>query len=93
MEIVRMLEGTSFDAETTRTMGEAFDDACTSLQEFGSRVTVREILARRIVEAAKNGEQDRARLYAHALLAFDVSVLVVGAGQNVPTAPYGTQKA
>ena len=95
MEIVRMLEGTSFDAETTLAMGGAFDDACRSLQEFATRVTVREILATRIIEAAKNGEQNRARLYEHALLAFDVSVLVVSAGREFPVSSYNsaTQKA
>jgi hypothetical protein len=95
MEIVLMLEGGSFDAETTRAMGEAFDDACRSLQEFGTRITVREIIARRIIEAAKNGEQNRARLYEHALLAFDVSVLVVSAGREFPVSAYDsvTQKA
>jgi hypothetical protein len=76
-------------------MGEAFDDACKSLQEFGTRVTVHEIISTRIVEAAKNGECNRARLYEHALLAFDVSVLVVSAGQDFPVAACAsvTQKA
>ena len=94
MKTVQMLEGASFDAETTSAMGEAFDDACRSLQEFGTRVTVREIIARRIIEAAKNGEQNRARLYDHALLAFDVSVLV-SAGRNFPVAAHASimQKA
>ena len=95
MKIVQMLEGASFDAETTRAMGEAFDDACRSLQEFGTRVTVREIIARRIVEAAKNGEQNRARLYEHALLAFDMSVLIVSTGREFPVSAYDSvaQKA
>ena len=86
MQVAPMLEGVSFDAETTRAMGEAFDDACRSLQEFGTRVTEREIIARRIIEAVKNGEQNRTRLYEHALMAFDVSVLVVSAGRDFPVA-------
>ena len=85
MKIVQMSEGASFDAETTSAMGEAFDDASRSLQEFGARVTVREIIARRIIEAAKNGEQNRERLCDHALLAFDMSVLI-SAGRIFPVA-------
>jgi hypothetical protein len=95
MEIAPTPAEVSFDAETIRAMGEAFDDACHSLQEFGTRVTVREIISRRIVEAAKNGLHNRARLYEHALLAFDVSVLVVSEGQDFPVAAHAlvTQKA
>jgi hypothetical protein len=47
-----------FDDAATSAMGEAFDRACKSLRNFGSACTVREIIAKRIIDAAKNGERD-----------------------------------
>ena len=41
-----------FDDAATLAMGEAFDNACKSLQNFGSAVP--EIIANRIIAAAKN---------------------------------------
>jgi hypothetical protein len=52
-----------FDDAATLAMGEAFDQACKSLRNFGSACTVREIIAKRIIDAAKNGERDPARLH------------------------------
>ena len=43
-------------------MGEAFDAACRDLGETGQPKLVREIIAKRIIEAAKNGERDSERL-------------------------------
>ena len=51
-----------FDDETTRLMGEAFDAARASLQDPGQPEFVHEIIARRIIEAAKKGERDPTRL-------------------------------
>jgi hypothetical protein len=51
-----------FDDETTRLMGEAFDAARASLQDRGQPEFVYEIIARRIIEAAKKGERDPTRL-------------------------------
>ena len=59
-------------------MGEAFDNACKSLKNFGSAVPA--IVAEQIIAAAKNGERDPARLYEQALKAFgfgDTSMLFV----------------
>ena len=58
----------SFDDAATLAMGEAFDRACKSLRNIGS--AVREITANRIIELAKNGERDPARLYEQALKTF-----------------------
>jgi hypothetical protein len=74
-----------FDDSTTLAMGQAFDNACKSLQNFGSACTVREIIAKRIIDAAKNGERDPARLHEQALIPFgieDMSMLVVSVGRN-----------
>jgi hypothetical protein len=73
-----------FDDAATLAMGEAFDNACKSLQNFGSAVP--EIIAYRIIAAAKNGERDPARLYEQALKTFgieDMSMLVVSVGRDM----------
>jgi hypothetical protein len=79
----------SFDDAATFTMGEAFDRACVSLHRFGSLITVRELIAKRIIAAAKNGERDPSRLCEQALIPFgieDTSMLVVSVGRApVPT--------
>ena len=51
-----------FDDEATRLMGEAFDAACKDLHDTGQPALVREIIAKRIIKAAKKGERDPARL-------------------------------
>jgi hypothetical protein len=85
-----------FDDTATSAMGEAFDNACKSLQNFGSAVP--EIIANRIIAAAKNGERDPARLYEQALIIFgieDMSMLVVSVGRDrpVPACALVTQAA
>jgi hypothetical protein len=60
----------SFDDAATLAMGEAFDHACKSLRNFGSAVPA--IIADRIIEAAKNGERDPARLYDQVLKTFGI---------------------
>ena len=49
----------AFDEFATRAMGEAFDTACAELQDSNLPKPVREIIAERIIEAAKRGERDR----------------------------------
>jgi hypothetical protein len=39
-------------------MGEAFDDACKELHDTGQPPIVYEVIAKRIIDAAKNGERD-----------------------------------
>ena len=51
-----------FDDETTRLMGEAFDTVCKDLDDTGQPALVREIIAKRIIEAARKGERDPVRL-------------------------------
>ena len=43
-------------------MGEAFDAACKGLQDGGQPDLVREIIAKRIIKAAMQGERDPVRL-------------------------------
>ena len=73
-----MIKNVWFDDAVTLAMGEAFDNACKSLQNFGSAVPA--IVAEQIIAAAKNGERDPARLYEQALKAFgfgDTSMLFI----------------
>jgi hypothetical protein len=52
---------------------------------------VREIIAKRIIDAAKNGERDPARLHEQALIPFgieDMSMLVVSVGPKPPGPAY-----
>ena len=75
----------SFDDTATLAMGEAFDHACASLHRFGTLITARELIAKRIIEAAKSGEGDPARLCEQSLIPFgieDMSMLVVKVGRD-----------
>ena len=90
MDVIPNVDDASFDAEITRTMGEVFDKACSSLRDFGSAVLVREIIAKRIIEAAKNGQRDPARLYVEALRVVSIGIpLMPGVNRNAPI-PAGT---
>ena len=80
-----------FDEAVTLAMIEAFDQACKSSQHFEPASNVREIIAKRIVDAAKNGERDPTRLYEQALVPFgieDMSTVFVSVGRDTPVAAY-----
>ena len=82
-----------FDDAATLAMGEAFDQACKSLRNFGSACLVREIIAKRIINVAKNGERDPIRLHEQALIPFgieDMSMLVVSVGRDLPIHSYAS---
>jgi hypothetical protein len=57
-----------FDDHATKVMGEAFDAACKDLDDAGPLVY--EVIAKRIIEAAKSGERDPEKLRDWALTAF-----------------------
>jgi hypothetical protein len=81
-----------FDDIATLVMGEAFDRACKSLRNFGSTRTVREIIATRIIDAARNGERDPARLHQQ-FIPFgieDMSTPVVSVGRDSPIIAYAS---
>jgi hypothetical protein len=56
-----------FDEHATHAMGQAFDAACAELQDGHLSKLVREMMAGRIVAAAKRGERDPQRLCGSAL--------------------------
>ena len=80
-----------FDDAATSAIGEAFDNACKTLQNFGSAVPA--IIADLIIAAAKNGERDSGRLYEHVLNAYgidDTSMLVVSVSRDHPVPAYAS---
>jgi hypothetical protein len=88
-----MKQNVEFDDTATLAMGEAFDRACKSLHRFATLITARELIAKRIIDAAKNGERDPACLHEQALIPFDIedmSVLVVSVGPKPPVPTYAS---
>ena len=84
-------ENVFFDDQATRAMGAAFDEACSRLSRFVSTDGVRELIARRIIEAAKAGERDQNRLRSQALFGFfieDVLVPAVSIAPEIPNPAY-----
>jgi hypothetical protein len=56
-----------FEPEVIAAMSEAFEAACKELDEAGQPKVAREVIAGRIIAAARLGERDPARLRAAAL--------------------------
>jgi hypothetical protein len=54
--------GAVFDDYATEILGEAFDAACKELHDKGQPKIVYEVIAKRIIDAARNGERDPVRL-------------------------------
>jgi hypothetical protein len=61
---IRLIQGASFDPETTRLLGLAFERAS---ETVAADVTLREALAKRIIEAARRGERDVEKLIGYGL--------------------------
>jgi hypothetical protein len=59
----------SFDPDTTRVMGEAFEYACAQMGPTDRLDVIREILARRIIEHAQQGATTDPKTLAHSALA------------------------
>jgi len=66
--------GTLFDDYATKAMGEAFDAACRELHDKGQPQIVYEVIAKRIIDAAKRGERDIVRLRDAGLAALGLHV-------------------
>ncbi len=60
--ILPFISGAAFDDAETRIVGQAFDAACRELHDRGQPILVHEIIAKRIIAAAKRGERDPTRL-------------------------------
>jgi hypothetical protein len=78
-----------FDDEATLAMGAAFDRACSSFGRFAHDENVRELIAKRNIEAAINGERDPARLHSaglHAIRTNDLRLRVSRHPGRMPVA-------
>ncbi len=64
-----ILRKNDFDDRITRIMGEAFDAAMKELHEAEPSDIIREVVAKRIIEAARHGERSVPRLRDAALAA------------------------
>ena len=69
---MNMIQKVCFEDAATSAMGEAFDQACKSLRIFGSACIVREVVAKRIINVANNGEREPAHLHEQALKALGI---------------------
>jgi hypothetical protein len=65
--------GAVFDDHATQIMGESFEAACKELHDKGQPQIVYEVIAKRIIDAAKNGERDIDRLRNAGLAALGLS--------------------
>ena len=66
-ELLPVFQGAAFGPHATRVMVEAYERTCQSLNDVSQPKIVKEIIARRIVGAAKSGERDPEQLYRLAL--------------------------
>lgn len=76
-----------FTDDATRAMRAAFDRACLSLRHFAQHNDAREIIAKKIIEAAINGERDPDRLHSaglHAIRMEDTRMPVTGSPGKMP---------
>jgi hypothetical protein len=69
-----------FDPEATAIMGEAFDSACGELH-FPRHKWARELIAKRIIAAARKGEFDPVRLRQAALVGLSHSIVPSGSSR------------
>lgn len=80
------------DDKATLIMGEAFDRASTALDRSTISAAVRDIVAKRIICAAANGERDRDRLCEAALVPFSAERMSIpmSVGRDSPITPYAS---
>jgi hypothetical protein len=73
MPIGPFMASGAFEPEAIAAMSEAFEAACEVLHEAGQPEVVREVIAKRIIAAARSGERDPLRLRAAALAERQIS--------------------
>lgn len=74
LSVVRFLPRGVFDDDATHAMGEAFDAALALLGEKFHPTVIHEVIARRIITAARKGERDPGRLRDTAIAAIKRSI-------------------
>lgn len=70
--IISFFKGTSFPPDVVAIMGDAYERACRSLHDTGQPDLVKEVIAKRIIKLANEGERDPRRLCEEALKALGV---------------------
>ena len=73
MSVARLFQDAGFGSETTHLMGVAFDRACRSLHDTGQPALIKEVLATRIIAAARRGVRDPRELCAEAIKSLGVT--------------------
>jgi hypothetical protein len=74
LSVVRFLPRGVFDDDATQAMGRAFDSALALLGEKFRPTVIHEVIARRIIAAARKGERDPDRLRDTAIAAVKRSI-------------------
>jgi len=80
-----------FDDSTTSLMANAFDNCCAKFNRIGDSAAARELIAKRIIRAAVNGERNVGRLCEQALVPFgieDMAMPEVSIGRDDPLPTY-----
>ena len=74
-QVVELFHEAAFDAEAVEVLCAAFDKARKSLHDRGQPQLVQEVIARRIIACAKQGERDPDRLCEEALSALGLKAV------------------
>ena len=69
MSIDRLLQNSAFTPEHIQAMGKAFDQTLATLRVVDRDGPIAELAAAKIIEAAREGERDPARLRDEAVMA------------------------
>ena len=62
MSVVQLFQEAAFGPELTRVMGEAFERATRSLHDTGQPDLIKEVMAKRIIDAVRRGIRDPQQL-------------------------------
>jgi hypothetical protein len=68
-KVAPIFQDAAFGPEVTEAMAAAFDKACQSINDHPQEILLKDTIARRIIELARQGEHDPVRLSELALKA------------------------
>lgn len=76
VRVVEFFRDESFDPETVRVMNEAYEKVHKALHDRGQPPVVNEIIAKRIITAARNGIRDPLMLAEYAIRALGPKAVI-----------------